>query len=149
EGQIQLSGITTIIHANMRKIGIAGMSGAGKTTLLQLLGGFIKPASGTITLEEQPLQGPLLQKWQARLAFIPQHPQLFSGSLADNVRLYDPDLSDEEIMRALEEVGLLELTEQLPNGIHEQIGEGGRALSGGQAQRVSLARALAGKRAVF
>lgn len=149
EGQIQLSGITTIIHANMRKIGIAGMSGAGKTTLLQLLGGFIKPASGTITLEEQPLQGPLLQKWQARLAFIPQHPHLFSGSLADNVRFYDPDLSDEEIMRALEKVGLLELTEQLPNGIYEQIGEGGRALSGGQAQRVALARALAGKRSVF
>src|SRR5690606_21021230 len=82
-------------------------------------------------------------------AYIPQNPYIFSGTIAHNVRFYDPDLSDADVLAALEKVGLGSLVQSLPNGIHEPIGEGGRALSGGQAHRIALARALAGKRSVW
>ena len=89
------------------------------------------------------------RKWQRQLALIPQHPYLFSGTIADNVRFYEPDASDEQVMQALGDVGLGEWIAALPRGIHERIGDGGRTLSGGQAQRVALARALVGNRSVL
>ncbi|AGA57087.1 ATPase and permease component of ABC-type transporter involved in cytochrome bd biosynthesis [Thermobacillus composti KWC4] len=149
EGIPRLSGITASIGREIRKVGIVGMSGAGKTTMLHLLGGFLTPSSGVIQLDGCPLAGETKRKWQRQLAFIPQHPYLFSGTLADNVRFYEPDASEERVMEALDAVGLGDLVRQLPNGIYERIGEGGRALSGGQAQRVALARALAGQRSVL
>jgi ATP-binding cassette subfamily C protein CydD len=148
-GLPRLSGITASIGNNHHKIGIVGMSGAGKTTLLHLLGGFLPPASGQIWVDGRPLAGDTMQKWQQQLTFIPQHPYLFSATLADNVRFYEPDASDEQVMQALAAVGLGELAAALPSGIHERIGDGGRTLSGGQAQRVALARALVGNRSVW
>src|SRR5690606_20625238 len=68
---------------------------------------------------------------------------------ADNIRFYEPDATDEEVLRAAHAAGLSELLEELPHGIHEQIGEGGRGLSGGQAQRVALARALVSHRSIL
>lgn len=149
DGNLQLAGISTTITEDLRKIGIVGESGAGKTTLLRMLGVFLEPVSGQLMIDGQPLSDNRKRRWQQQLAFIPQHPYLFSRSLADNVRFYDPNISDEQIQQVLEEVELGSLVSQLPKGIHEPIGEGGRTLSGGQAQRVALARALAGNRSVW
>lgn len=149
EGLPRLAGITASIGSHIHKIGIVGMSGSGKTTLLHLLGGFLSPSSGHIRVDGRPLTGDTRQKWQQQLTFIPQHPYLFSATIADNVRFYEPDASDEQVMQALADVGLGELIAALPHGIHERIGDGGRTLSGGQAQRVALARALVGNRSVL
>lgn len=149
DGHPQLAELTATLTEEMQHVGIVGMSGAGKTTLLQLLGGFLQPASGLIRLDGEPLTDATKRQWQQKLAFIPQHPYLFSRTLAHNVRFYDPDIPDDRVRQALEEVGLGELVRELPQGIMEPIGEGGRALSGGQAQRVALARALAGNRSVL
>lgn len=144
-----LSHISFHLDGRWKKIGIIGESGAGKTTLLNVLSGFVRPDAGTVLLNGQPLQDEWKQVWQKQLAYVPQHPYLFSASLADNVRFYEPDATDEQVLAALWLVGLGELVSQLPRGIHERIGEGYRRLSGGQAQRVALARALVGNKTVF
>jgi len=149
EGMSRLSGITASLNHNHRKIGIVGMSGAGKTTLLNLLGGFLEPVSGQVRIGGQLLAGDAKLMWQRQLSLIPQSPYLFSASLADNVRFYEPDASDEQVQQALADVGLEEMVATFPHGIHERIGEGGRTLSGGQTHRVALARALVGQRSVW
>lgn len=149
EGLPRLAGITASIGSHIHKVGIVGMSGSGKTTLLHLLGGFLAPSSGHIRVDGRPLASDTRQQWQQQLTFIPQQPYLFSATIADNVRFYEPDASDEQVMQALADVGLGELIVALPDGIHERIGDGGRTLSGGQAQRVALARALVGNRSVL
>lgn len=145
----RLSKISFTLDGRLRKIGIIGASGAGKTTLLNMLGGLLPPHEGKIRIGDANLEDEVLAKWQRRTAYIPQHPYIFSASLADNVRFYEPSASDDQIIEALHAAGLGELLSELPAGIHEQIGEGGRSLSGGQAQRVALARALVGERSVL
>ncbi|MBA2777591.1 thiol reductant ABC exporter subunit CydD [Billgrantia kenyensis] len=108
---------------------VTGPSGAGKSALLQLLAGFVAPASG--------------QRHAAadlRIAWMDQRPLLIHGSLAENLRLAAPEASDAELERALEHAGLAELVAALPQGIHTPLGERGSGLSGGQAQRLALAR---------
>jgi ATP-binding cassette subfamily C protein CydD len=108
---------------------VTGPSGAGKSALLQLLAGFVAPASG--------------QRHAAadlRIAWMDQRPLLIHGSLAENLRLAAPQASDAELERALEHAGLAELVAALPRGIHTPLGERGSGLSGGQAQRLALAR---------
>ncbi len=135
EQRILLHNITVEVPQNIRKIGIVGASGAGKTTLLNVLGGFIEPSEGEVYL-------PLKEE----MAFIPQHPYIFSASLRDNIAFYDSAASDSQIEQAVKEAELSDLVQQLPGGINEMIGEGGRSVSGGQAQRIALARAWTGKR---
>jgi ATP-binding cassette subfamily C protein CydD len=149
EGLPRLAGISAAIGDHIRKVGIVGMSGSGKTTLLHVLGGFLSLSSGQIRSDGLPLTGDTREKWQRQLAYIPQHPYLFSATIADNVRFYEPDASDEQVMRALADAGLGGFVAALPLGIHERIGDGGRPLSGGQAQRIALARALVGNRSVL
>lgn len=149
EGSAPLAHISLNLDKRWQKIGIVGESGAGKTTLLNVLSGFLEPDSGVIMMNGSPLKGEFMEAWQKQLAYIPQHPHLFSASLADNVRFYEPEATDDMVLAALRAVGLAELVSQLPHGIHERIGEGFRNLSGGQAQRVALARALVGNRTVW
>lgn len=150
EGELnRLSSLSFKLGGELRKIGIIGASGAGKTTLLNMLAGLLPPHEGMIRIDGAPLEGDVLAEWQRRTAYIPQHPYLFSSSLADNVRFYEPSASDEQVFEALHAAGLGDLLAELPRGIHEPIGDGGRSLSGGQAQRVALARALVGDRSVL
>ncbi|GIQ65945.1 ATP-binding/permease protein CydC [Paenibacillus cisolokensis] len=148
EGRTLLQDISLQLLPDNRWIGIAGASGAGKTTLLGLIGGLIEASSGEIRLDETPMHGDKWKQWRSQVAYIPQHPHLFSLSLADNIRFYEPGAADEVVERAIEAVGLSELVQELPDGMKEPIGEGGRALSGGQAQRVALARALVSGRPI-
>ncbi|MFD2115339.1 thiol reductant ABC exporter subunit CydD [Paenibacillus yanchengensis] len=147
EGNTLLHNVTTVSRPGVRKIGIVGASGAGKSTLLHVLGGFLTPTSGAVnTVNGSIRTADSLQKWQQQMAYIPQHPYIFSMSLRDNITFYEPEATIEQIEQAIDQAELRSFVEQLPNGLEERIGEGGRAISGGQAQRIALARAWISKR---
>ena len=124
------------------KVGIVGMSGSGKSTLINLLGGFAAPTAGTIRAAGVRCTSLHRADWQRQVTYIPQSPYIFHATLRDNVAFYRPDASQSQVERALEVAGLDELASELPQGLDTLVGEGARALSGGQAQRVALARAF-------
>jgi ATP-binding cassette subfamily C protein CydD len=132
-----------------RKIGIIGESGAGKSTLVDILGGFLHPTSGNITVNGTTVSALTDEAWRKQTSYIPQRPYIFSGTLADNIRFYYPEASMEAVTAAVKATGLSELVATLPNGLHEMIGGGGRSFSGGQEQRVALARALLSSRPIM
>lgn len=128
-----------------KKIGIIGRSGSGKSTLLNLLGGFLAPsgeADQKITIDGQKVDHLQLQAWQKQFQYIPQTPHLFHATLAENVAFYAPEASEQAIVDALAAAGLSDFWQNLPEGLMTMIGEGGQAVSGGQAQRIALARAF-------
>lgn len=125
------------------KIGIVGLSGSGKSTLIKALGGFLNPTdSSQIKVNNQAISTFKQRDWQNQLFYIPQDPYVFHVSLADNIKFYVKDATDEQVLQAIEHAGLSELLAELPEGVATVIGEGGQMLSGGQMQRVALARAF-------
>ncbi len=148
EGPSSLQDVSLEI-AGMKRIGIIGESGAGKSTLIDVLGGFLQPNVGTSQLDGVTIPGLHDAAWRGETTYIPQHPYIFDMSLADNVRFYRPEASDEEVAEAIVAAGLQELVAQLTHGMNEVIGNGGRQLSGGQEQRVALARAFLSDRSVI
>lgn len=122
-------------------IGIVGASGSGKSTLMHILTGRLQPTTGTIQINGQVTRLND-ETWYKNIAYIPQQPYIFPLSLADNIRFYVPHISDDRINEVIDKIGLRSFIDELPNGIDEKIGEGGRSLSGGQEQRVAMARAL-------
>lgn len=131
------------LHAKgYQKIALVGESGSGKSTLLSILGGFLQPDQGTININGQEIKHLTQQQWQKQFFYMPQTPYIFHESLRDNIRFYAPSASDEAISEAVEKAGLSSLIDELPAGLNTVIGESGRQLSGGQAQRVALARML-------
>lgn len=148
EGPSSLQEIDLEIQG-FRKVGIIGASGAGKSTLIDIIGGFLHPTAGTIRVDGQERASLTGEDWRKQTTYIPQHPYIFSSSLADNVRFYSPDAADDEVERAMAAAGLGALADQLPNGLDERIGNGGRSLSGGQEQRVALARAFLSRRPIM
>ncbi|MED1409925.1 MULTISPECIES: thiol reductant ABC exporter subunit CydD [Bacillus] len=123
-------------------IGIIGESGAGKSTLIDVIAGFLNPSDGNMIINGVGIDASTRDSWQKNIAYIPQQPYIFPLSLKDNICFYETNITDEEVERVIDEVGLRSLVASLPNGMHERIGEGGRMLSGGQEQRVAMARAL-------
>ncbi|NGP60364.1 thiol reductant ABC exporter subunit CydD [Paenibacillus thiaminolyticus] len=148
EGPSSLQEIDLEIQG-FRKVGIIGASGAGKSTLIDIIGGFLHPSAGTMRVDGQERTSLTGEDWRKQTTYIPQHPYIFSSSLADNVRFYSPDANDDEVERAMTAAGLGALADQLPNGLDERIGNGGRSLSGGQEQRVALARAFLSSRPIM
>ncbi|MDM5188201.1 thiol reductant ABC exporter subunit CydD [Bacillus sp. DX4.1] len=130
-------------------IGIIGESGAGKSTFIDVLAGFLQPDHGSIVINGTETKSFTREDWLQSIAYIPQTPYVFPLSLGDNIRFYEPSATDEEVERVIDEVDLRSLAESLPEGIHERIGEGGRMLSGGQEQRVAMARALLSKKPII
>jgi len=124
------------------RIALVGPSGAGKTTVASLLLGFIRPDSGRILIDDQPLQALDLNDWRRRLAWLPQQPRLFQGSIADNIRLGLPDATLDAVRDAARRAQAAEFIDRLPRGYDTAVGERGAGLSGGQIQRVALARAF-------
>ncbi|MEG2933226.1 MAG: thiol reductant ABC exporter subunit CydD [Gordonibacter sp.] len=125
-----------------QKVGIVGASGAGKSTLVNLLGGFSTPSRGSVRVAGEQVADLRQLDWQRQTIFIPQTPYLFHATLRENIAFYRTDASEDQIAEAVRIVGLEELVGELPDGLDTLIGEGARVLSGGQAQRIALARAL-------
>ncbi|MGQ4877056.1 thiol reductant ABC exporter subunit CydD [Billgrantia sp. LNSP4103-1] len=128
-GRGRVLGPLSVAVAAGETLVVTGPSGAGKTALLQLLAGFVTPDEG-----ERIVQRGL------SIAWMDQRPLLIHGTLADNLRLAAPDSSEPELLDALERADLSELVAALPEGIATPLGERGVGLSGGQAQRLALAR---------
>ncbi|AZM50822.1 ABC transporter [Streptomyces sp. WAC 06738] len=123
-------------------VALTGPSGGGKSTLLAALLGLVRPASGRVLIGGRDLAGLDLPGWHAQVAWVPQRPALFAGTIADNVRLPRPDATDAEVARALRDAAAGDLD---PAAV---LGEGGAGLSAGQRQRVALARAFLADRPV-
>jgi ATP-binding cassette subfamily C protein CydD len=123
-------------------LALVGASGAGKTTLINLLMGFLQPQGGRIRVGGVPLQEIALDAWRGHLAWLPQRPQLFPGSITDNIRLGLPRAGREAIHQAAALALASDFIEDLPQGWDTRVGEGGQGLSGGQVQRLALARAF-------
>jgi ATP-binding cassette subfamily C protein CydD len=129
---------------------LVGATGAGKTTVANLLLRFIEPDDGSIRVGGLPLGAIDLGAWRSHVAWVPQRPYLFHGTVADNIRLARPDASGEQIRDAAREAGAAPFIVALPGGYDTPVGEDGVRLSGGQRQRIALARAfLTGARLVI
>ncbi|MER6057071.1 thiol reductant ABC exporter subunit CydD [Streptomyces albidoflavus] len=132
-----------------KTVALVGPSGCGKTTLLQAALGFVAPAEGRVTVGGTDLAEVDREQWHQRIAWVPQRPQLFAGTVAENVLLARPDASEAEVARALEQAGAREFVAGLPAGAETELGEDGAGLSAGQRQRVALARAFLADRPVL
>ncbi len=128
--------------SGFEKVGVVGLSGSGKSTLINLLSGFIQPDHARISYDGVDLSSFKQADWQKQLIYIPQDPYIFHATLRANIVFYQQDATDDQVASAVDVVGLTGLVSDLPNGLDTVIGEGARALSGGQAQRIALARAF-------
>jgi ATP-binding cassette subfamily B protein len=123
-------------------VGIVGPSGGGKSTLVQLLLGLREPRTGRILAGGREIGTFDPSDWARRVTFVPQEPNLIVGSVADNIRFLRPDVSDADVERAARLAYLHDEVVALPEGYERRIGDHGSHLSGGQAQRLCIARAL-------
>jgi len=123
-------------------IALVGATGAGKSTVANLLLRFSEPQSGSITIEVMPLSEIDPAVWRAQVAWVPQQPHLFYGTIADNIRLAKPTATPEAVIAAAKAAHVHDFIAQLPQGYDTPIGEQGARLSGGQQQRLAIARAF-------
>ena len=123
-------------------VGITGQSGAGKTTLADLLVGLYPPQSGVVAIGDQPLEGQTLSSWRSSVSYVSQDPFLFHDSVRRNLLWARPDASEEELWDALDRTGAAGLVRRMPAGLDTLVGERGTLISGGERQRLALARAL-------
>jgi thiol reductant ABC exporter CydD subunit len=142
EGQrTALNGISLTIGQG-RTLALVGQTGAGKSTVAHLLLRFIEPDKGTITVGGMPLATVEPDVWRAQVAWVPQNPHLFFGSVADNLRLARPQATEAELITAARAAHAHDFILALPQGYDTSIGEQGVRLSGGQRQRLAIARAF-------
>lgn len=121
---------------------LIGPSGAGKSTIIELLLGFARPQAGRITLNGAPLDSIVPAALARMTAIIDQKPFLFAGSIEDNIRLGRPEASAADFDSAIRLARVTDFTDTLPDGLATRIGDGGYGISGGQAQRIAIARAF-------
>ncbi|MFJ3829533.1 thiol reductant ABC exporter subunit CydD [Streptomyces sp. NPDC090046] len=130
-------------------VALTGPSGAGKSTLLQVLLGFVTPTAGRVRVAGVDLAELSPEHWREQIAWVPQRPHLFAGTIAENVRLARTGASDTQVTEALKDAGAWEFVTALPHGVQTALGEGGVGLSAGQRQRLALARAFLADRPVL
>jgi ATP-binding cassette subfamily B protein len=123
-------------------IAFAGPSGSGKTTLVKLLVGLYRPLLGKIYFNEHESSGIRYNQLRRQIGFVTQDTQLFSGTIKENLLFVKSDATEEEILDALKKASCEQLLRRTPLGIGTVLGEGGMKLSGGEKQRISIARAL-------
>ncbi|MBB6437252.1 thiol reductant ABC exporter subunit CydD [Streptomyces candidus] len=130
-------------------VAVVGPSGVGKTTLLNALLGFVPLEAGRVLVGGVDLASVSLEKWRERVAWVPQRPHLFAGSVAENVRLARPDADDAAVLQALRDAGAYDFVAALPQKAETLLGEDGAGISAGQRQRIALARAFLADRPVL
>jgi len=125
-------------------IGLIGSSGSGKTTLVDLIMGLVSPTNGTIEINNHSLGEIDIRSWQNKVGYVPQNIYLTNDSIRNNIAYGIPndDIDDKKLKQAAEKAELLEFIEGSESGINTIIGEGGKRISGGQQQRIGIARAL-------
>jgi len=123
---------------------VVGAVGSGKSTLIKLVAGQLPPSEGQVTVNGRPLNDYEIDDYRGRIGYIPQEATLFSESVLENVR-FGRDLADEAVTDSLGFAQVKEEMEALPDGVNQVLGQKGLTVSGGQKQRLAIARALAGK----
>lgn len=123
-------------------VALVGLSGCGKSTAASLLMRFCDPDQGTIFIEGKEYRSVTPQQLRTNIAMVPQQVNLFSGTIRENLLLADPNANDEKLKEALSEAGLGSFLKTLPKGLDSDMGNAGAALSGGQRQKMGIARAL-------
>ena len=123
-------------------VALVGLSGCGKSTAASLLMRFCDPDQGTIFIEGKEYRSVTPQQFRTNIAMVPQQVNLFSGTIRENLLLADPNANDEKLKEALSEAGLGSFLKTLPKGLDSDVGNAGAALSGGQRQKMGIARAL-------
>jgi ABC-type multidrug transport system fused ATPase/permease subunit len=136
-----LKGVSFTVEAGQR-VALVGPSGAGKSTVAQLLLRFIEPQQGEIRVNGTRLADVSPSEWRKQVAWVPQNPYLFNMSVVENIRMARPAAAIDHIIRAAQLAHAHEFVEALPRGYDTVIGERGARLSGGEAQRIALARAF-------
>ena len=121
---------------------ITGPSGAGKSTLLRLINRLYDPPEGQVLIEGTDVREFTVRSLRSSVVLVPQRPVFFTGSIADNLRLARPEASDEELLAACEAADLLGFVRRLEDGLQTRLGQGGAQLSGGEAQRLAISRAV-------
>lgn len=136
--------LSSSMQANPGEIvALVGQSGGGKTTMIRMFLGLIAPRDGTALLKDYQGEAyPLSASTRHLFAYVPQGNTIFSGTIADNLRMVKEDATDEEIVTALKTACAYDFVAQMEDGIYSEIGTRGKGLSEGQAQRISIARAI-------
>lgn len=143
EDESVLNAVSMELSAN-HLVSVLGPSGAGKTTLVDLVAGLLEPDEGEICVDGVPLEEIDLVRWRSRIGYVPQDVLLFNDTVLQNVTLGDESFGRRDVQRALEGAGAWEFVSRLPDGMDHVIGERGAQVSGGQRQRLAIARALLG-----
>ncbi|HEX9025789.1 MAG TPA: ABC transporter ATP-binding protein [Clostridium sp.] len=140
--RVSLNNISFKIYPK-ETIGIIGGTGSGKSTLINLISRFYDASDGTIFMDGHDLKEYPLSQIRRKIGIVPQNIVLFTGTIIENIKLGNPELSNEEIQKSLEIAEASEFVDKLPDGYNTLLHQGGKNLSGGQKQRLTIARALA------
>ena len=123
-------------------IALVGPSGSGKSTLINMVIGFLRPQSGRILIDGRDLSSYDLRSYRKHISVVPQESVLFDGTVFDNVSYGMPSVTDKQVRDALKAANAEDFVNELPNGVETLVGEKGARISGGQKQRLAIARAL-------
>ena len=141
DGDDELSGISFTVRKG-QTVGIIGGTGSGKSTLISLIPRFYDTSDGAVLVDGNDVRDYPFEQLRKKFGIVPQQSVLFSGTIRDNMKWQNPDASDEEIKRALQIAQAAEFVDKLPNGLDSRVEQGGKNFSGGQRQRLCIARAI-------
>ena len=141
DGDDELSGISFTVKKG-QTVGIIGGTGSGKSTLISLIPRFYDTSDGAVLVDGNDVRDYPFEQLRKKFGIVPQQSVLFSGTIRDNMKWQNPDASDEEIKRALQIAQAAEFVDKLPNGLDSRVEQGGKNFSGGQRQRLCIARAI-------
>ena len=148
DGDDELSGISFTVK-NGQTVGIIGGTGSGKSTLISLIPRFYDTSDGAVLVDGNDVRDYPFEQLRKKFGIVPQQSVLFSGTIRDNMKWQNPDASDEEIKRALQIAQAAEFVDKLPNGLDSRVEQGGKNFSGGQRQRLCIARAIVSQPAIL